>query len=168
MPRYRVKDGKSFHFIRIYGGGEIVDYPGPAGKALELVEGEEPWTDPFQSGCGPAGAGGSAPAGADAPADLASRLNRALSQMPDVVMGGEGDTLKSLQAQDRKREDATRDKWNGADPASFDHDGDGAPGGGLTKTEIIADLEGMGIEFDARRSRAKLLEQRDQARAARA
>lgn len=153
MPLYRVKDGKSFFYTRIWSAGEKVDYPGPAGKALELVDGEEPWTEPYQLGCGPAGAGGSAREGADAPANLADRLNRARSQMPDVVMrSDEPETLSGIQAQDRVREDATRDKFDA----------------GLTKTEIIADLEGMGIEFDARHSRAKLLEQRDAGRAARA
>lgn len=155
MPLYRVKNGKSFFYTRIYGAGEQVDYPGPAGTALELEDGEEPWPSEFQRGCGPDAAGGSAPQGADAPADLTDRLNRARSQMPDVVMrSDEPETLADLQAQDRARVDAADDKLAGDV--------------GLTKAEIIADLEGMGIEFDARHSRVKLLEQRDAARAARA
>lgn len=54
----------------------------------------------------------------------------------------------------------------------LDHDGDGKPGGdasatdGLTKAEIIADLEAMGVEFDPRDRKADLLAQRDAARAA--
>lgn len=51
--------------------------------------------------------------------------------------------------------------------------GEGGPvnasdGDGLTKAEIIADLEGMGVEFDPRDLKADLLALRDQARAARA
>jgi hypothetical protein len=169
MPLYRVKNGKSFFYTRIWTAGEQVDYPGPAGTALELEDGEDPWPSQFQQGCGPEAAGGSAPLGADAPADLTDRLNRARSQMPDVVMrGDEPQTLSDVQAQDRVREDATRDKWNGADPASFDGDNDGHAGGSLTKAEIVADLEGMGIEFDPRQSRAKLLVQRNAGREARA
>ena len=56
-----------------------------------------------------------------------------------------------------------------ADP--LDHDGDGKMGGdasasdGLTKAEIIADLEGMGEDFDPRHKKADLLAQRNAARA---
>ena len=47
-------------------------------------------------------------------------------------------------------------------------DGPAAPDdAGLTKAEIVADLEGMGVEFDARHTRARLLAQRNTARAAR-
>lgn len=155
MPLYRVKNGNSFFYQRIWSAGEEVDYPGPAGTALELVEGEEPWTSDFQQGCGPDAAGGSAPQGADAPANIADRLNRARSQMPDVVMrSDEPQTLGDLQAQDRARVDAADDKLAGDV--------------GLTKAEIIADLEGMGIEYDVRQSRAKLLVQRNAGREARA
>lgn len=42
------------------------------------------------------------------------------------------------------------------------------PEGGLTRTEIIADLEGMGLEFDPRHSHAELLAQRNAGRAQRA
>ena len=54
-----------------------------------------------------------------------------------------------------------------------DWDGDGKPGGdasaaeGLTKAEIIADLEGMGVEFDPRDKKADLLALRNEARAIR-
>ena len=61
--------------------------------------------------------------------------------------------------------------------AKFDRDGDGNTGGsaaagdddgeGLTKAEIIADLEGMGAEFDPKALKADLLAQRNEARAKR-
>lgn len=38
----------------------------------------------------------------------------------------------------------------------LDHDGDGHKGGSLTKAEIMADLDALGIEYDARASKAKL------------
>lgn len=44
----------------------------------------------------------------------------------------------------------------------------GAAAGRLTRTEIIADLEGMGLEFDPRHSHAELLAQRNAGRAQRA
>lgn len=61
-----------------------------------------------------------------------------------------------------------------ADP--LDHDGDGKKGGslppdddddGLTKAEIHADLEALGVEFDPRAKKADLLALRNEARAAR-
>lgn len=54
----------------------------------------------------------------------------------------------------------------------LDHDGDGEKGGsepghGLTKAEIIADLEAMQVEYDPRAVKAELLALRNEARAAR-
>lgn len=125
MPKYIVKPGRSFHYIRVWSAGETVDYPGPPGEALILVDGETPWTSPHQQGCEP---GGQAAVESVQP-DLAGRLDRARTSSPGVDFGAEPTTLSELQAQDRARADAEREKWGGADPAAFDHDGDGKPGG---------------------------------------
>lgn len=148
MPRYRVKTGRRFHYIRIYEGGEAVDYPGPAGQALELVEGEESWPADAKQG-------ETAPAEVTAPpADLVDRLNRARSQSPSVVMrGDEPATLADIQKQDRARSDAEADRLKGSR--------------GLTKAEIIADLEAMGIDYGPADSRPVLLAARNVGRAAR-
>lgn len=58
------------------------------------------------------------------------------------------------------------------EPHPLDHDGDGRKGGsepdeGLTKAEIIADLEAMGVDYDPRSKKADLLALRDEARAIR-
>lgn len=147
MPLYRVKTGRRFHYVRIYEPGEVVDYPGPAGAGLELIEGQDPW----------AGKQGeaAAPEVADGPQDdLVDRLNRARSQSPSVVMrGDEPATLSDIQKQDRKRVDAEKGRYS--------------DGRGLTRTEIIADLEGMSISFDPRDSIADLRKARNAGRAAR-
>jgi hypothetical protein len=54
----------------------------------------------------------------------------------------------------------------------LDHDRDGEPGGsepghGLTKSEIIADLEAMAVPYDPRAVKAELLALRNAARAER-
>jgi hypothetical protein len=149
MPQYRVKTGRRFHYVRIYEPGEIVDYPGPAGAALELVEGQEPWPQDGKQGELPTPEAESGPQN-----DLVDRLNRARSQSPDVVMrGDEPATLSDIQKQDRKRVEAEKNRYS--------------DGRGLTRTEIIADLEGMTIPFDPRDSLTDLRKARNAGRAAR-
>ena len=40
--------------------------------------------------------------------------------------------------------------FNGAAPAAFDHDGDGKPGGSLSRAELVARLTELGVDFDSR------------------
>lgn len=89
---------------------------------------------------------------------------------PENGRAGNGD-LASENAALREENEALK-----AQVAKFDPDGDGKVGGavvraegddGLTKAEIIADLEGMQVEFDPRAKKDELLALRNEHRAQR-
>lgn len=99
---------------------------------------------------------------------------------PDTLVGdGSGDALPPFQGDGLASENAALREENEAlkaQIAKFDPDGDGKVGGavarakgddGLTKVEIIADLEGMQVEFDPRAKKDELLALRNEHRAKR-